>query len=156
MQSSPPGSLITKSLPGFYVPQDLVGSLKGISHNLSMSVRWVHGRPSSPILASVQASAVPVREHVPWGLGAPPWEGQPARGGRACHQAGDEEVLRVPGPSGCSRPAMWTARGREWSLSTRSPGRGGRSTFPAVSCQHTCQPPWRPGALLLSNSRSIW
>ena len=72
MQNSLPGSLMAESLPGFYVPQDLVGSLKGISDNLSMSVRWVQGLPSSTILASVQASAVPVREHAPWGLGAPP------------------------------------------------------------------------------------
>ena len=72
MQNSLPGSLMDETLPGFYVPQDLVGSLKGIYDNLSMSVRWVQGLPSSPTLASGQASAVPVGEHVPWGSGAPP------------------------------------------------------------------------------------
>ena len=66
MQNSLPGSLMAECLPGFYVPQDLVGD------NLSMSVRWVQGLPSSPTLASGQASAVPVGEHVPWGSGAPP------------------------------------------------------------------------------------
>ena len=50
MQNSLPGSLMSESLPGFYVPQDLVGSLKGFSDNLSMSVRWVQGLPSSTIL----------------------------------------------------------------------------------------------------------
>ena len=50
MQNSLPGSLMSESLPGFYVPQDLVGSLKGFSDNLSMSVKWMQGLPSSTIL----------------------------------------------------------------------------------------------------------
>ena len=34
-----PGSLMAESLPGFYVPQVLVVSLKAIPHSLSMSVQ---------------------------------------------------------------------------------------------------------------------
>ena len=85
---------MAESLPGMYVPQDLLGSLKAISDHLSMSVRWVQGLPSSTILVSVQASVVPLREHAPWGLGEKDSlleEGVP--GG----QAGEEEVLTQQG-----------------------------------------------------------
>ena len=108
------------------------GELKGLLWQ-PLHVREVDARPPEQYYSA--ASAVPVREHAQWGLGAPPWEGQPAGGGSACglleegggaslpdgHQAGEEEVLTQQG-----------------AATTQASHRGAHL------------------AVLLSNSRSIW